>query len=267
MNRSLKTDFGEFQFGYSCTRELENGGKWLPALGMPHIPTQNEEGTSLPFDVAVGAFFLQYKVPDFLTRPNAIEWGQLSPPGNYFRISIYPKTRSPQHNLMREFAKDKINVYYCAPGFSSYVEYSSYHLQKRIAEHSAFIPVDQLPPNWGSTRHSVIYRINPLQFMWCSEKGVPVRGIFGATELTLELRKDRGAFVSLQELVPRLRKVLGTLTDTKAHFPRAEAPAPRQSETDRLPTEVRQISQLATVAFSEHGLILGLLAADDEPRG
>jgi hypothetical protein len=261
----VKTDFGEFQFGYSCTRELENGGKWLPALGMPHIPTQNEEGTYLPFDVAIGAFFLQYKVPEFLTRPNAREWGQLTPPGNYFRISIYPRSLSPQHNLMREFAKDKINVYYCTPGFSSYTEYSSHHLQQRIAERSAFIPVDQLPSNRGTDRHSVIYRIKPLQFMWCSEDGIPVKGIFGARELTRELREDPRAFGTLEELIPRLSKILGVLAESKKRGPRAEVHPRLLREVDPLPAGVKQITELATAAFSEHGLILGILSATELP--
>lgn len=262
----MKTQFGEFQFGYSCTRELENGGTLFPALGPPLIPTQVEEGDDLPFDAIFGALFLQYKVPDYLTTRGAREYRRYRVRVPYFRIDIYPEYTSHQHNMMREFAKDKVGVYYCAPAFMSYDEYAELHLGGQIAERSAFIPVEDLPANSKREEHSIVYNINPLEFKWCSDEPTSVDAWVGASSLFRALREDRTSFARLEEILPRVERVVARLpeVDRRPGLPprRLQLPVP----DERVPRELRELTEIATRSFTKHGLVLALIPLEARGR-
>ena len=231
----------------------------FPALGMPYIPTQNEEGETLPFDAIVGTFFLQYKVPEFLTTRRSREWHELVPPGKYFRFAIYPESRSRQHNLMREVSRDRINVYYCTPGFSFWSDYSTYHSAKRIAEMSAFIPVDQLPANHGSERHSVVYRISPLQFKWCSDEAIPLKPLWSAKAFIEKLKADKERHMTLEHAVQEVSRTLDRMLEFRPFPHHHHDKIPPVDARRNVSKRERLLEDLGARAFAEENLVLGFL--------
>lgn len=256
----MEAEFRELQFAYSCTRELEIGGTLFPALGLPYWTTQVEEGKILPVDVAVGGLFLQYKVPEYLKTRRAREWHELDPDGEYYRFDVYPATLSQQHNMLRTFAKDKVGVCYASPGFHLLDDLQRFHEHREIAAHTAFIPVDGLPGNQGGKWHRIVYRLDPLQFRWCSESPAPrVMGLFGVREMVSWFVEDRERFVSLESLVERLEVLISRLDET-AGFPRRGSPqrGPQEGPGEEASPQDR-LSTLANRAFAHHNLILALV--------
>lgn len=246
--------FGEFQFAYSCTRELEDGDFHFPGWGMPTIPNLVEEA-KLGYDVAfflapIAPVFLQFKIANHLTRSNASEWAKFN--RDYFRFGVYPKTRSPQHNRLVDLARSGEEVYYCAPAFSTAAEYTAHHSTRSVSDHSVFIDCGLLPKNSGPNRHHIVYTAPGGTAYFLSEETV-TRGHTGKRELLSWLR-TRARFRDAQTTMKHLAEVLasrevrtydGTRSHDSLHF---------------------QSSVLAEDAMALFGLALGFVRSETLAR-
>lgn len=169
----MKASFSEFQFAYSVTREIEDKilfGRWK--LGMPRIINQVEEakcGYDAAFKGRVVSLFLQYKVPEKLTKKSAKQWRDMKAP--YYRFDIYPADLSPQHNLLCDLARRDIKnrVFYCAPAFVLYDELCKYHKSRMVAGNSVFINCRNLDIITGSDKHNICYTLSPKKCKMYSE--------------------------------------------------------------------------------------------------
>jgi hypothetical protein len=167
----MRAGFSELQFAYGCTREIEERVYFFDPSSVPYFPSLVEEA-SKGFDVKIptlaAPIFLQYKIADYMIRSQAEQWKLFDSP--YFRFSVYPANRSPQHNLLKDLSQKEPLVFYCAPAFNEYSEYVLLHQKRLIVSHSVFIPIQELPRNVGSDKHSIVFQIKPLKGYWCSEQ-------------------------------------------------------------------------------------------------
>ncbi len=170
----MEAQFGEFQFAYSITREIEDKIIFSNlGLGMPHIPNLREEqggGFDVSFKGNIVSVFLQYKIPEKLTRSTASEWREMSGK-KYYRFHLYPASHSPQHNnLCRLARKSRRNqVFYCAPAFIEYEQLADFHNLRCVSQNSVFINCYYLPEIEEDDRHNICYKINPEAAVMNSE--------------------------------------------------------------------------------------------------
>jgi hypothetical protein len=165
--------FSETQYAYGCVRELEEGGGLGVGLGPPIFPTLREEH-AVGFDVLFrpeGWLFLpicfQFKVSEFLTTRRAKQWTRFRTP--YFRFHVWPKSLSPQHNILVNLAKRGYPAYYCAPCFSTWDEYQNLYATGQLIEKSSLAWCGQFPTNTGRKWHSVSYADAQGVGCWSSE--------------------------------------------------------------------------------------------------
>ena len=162
--------FSEIQFSYSVIREIEDR-LVFGNVGIPFIPSTRDEGSlgyDVRFDGPVSAYFLQFKIPEYLHKRSANEWDLFNK--SYFRFSLYPDNISKQHNLLVNLAEEPRNsVYYCAPGFVKSSEYEMLHRSRSVSAHSAFISVKGLDRIKDGEKHVIVYRITPLKCYMMSE--------------------------------------------------------------------------------------------------
>lgn len=217
----MRAEFSEMQYAYGATRELEFGTWLFPPLGIPYLPSQRKE-VELGYDVAFKGLyapvFIQYKVPDKLTRNYAKEWRLFY--GPYFRFMIYPETVSPQHNILINLSKNQQFVFYLAPAFISYAEYYKYFNSRSITEESIFVPCNLLPRAYEEYHH-IVYSNVSRGFYWCSE-AEPITGVLGIKDMIAYCREQPKKFTDLKYLIKHLeiqldvqnREILPSINDS-----------------------------------------------------
>ncbi len=159
----MKAEFGELQFAYAITREIEDriifSGLNLGIPSLPNLRKEGECGFDVAFEGPVVTLFLQYKLPEKLTRNYAREWADMGEKP-YYRISIYPADRSAQHNLLAELARKsrRNQVYYCAPAFTDYQDMTDFQKCHMVSAHSVFVNCYGLPYIEGKEEHCICYQ-------------------------------------------------------------------------------------------------------------
>jgi len=206
----MEAAFSELQYAYSCTRELENrlGSSCSCA---PYFPTLIEEA-KFGFDVAIGSLyapvFLQYKVADYMIRKSARNWKEFS--SSFFRFSVYPATKSPQHNRLKSLSTVFPFVYYCSSAFVDYDQFDSFHTHGQIVDNSVFINLCTIPKNSGNAEHDIIFQTAPWRYRWCSDP-IEVKGINGWDELSKTIREKREHFDTVDNIYEKLTKYIFSL--------------------------------------------------------
>lgn len=135
----MEPQMSEFSYGYCLTEELMEG----PAhrlLGAPIFPTQRQEGQFGGYDLEIPRngipLFLQFKLSDYLTRSNSLEWNLHGQP--YYRVFLRRRDKSDQHRLMVEWQAAGHEILYSAPVFHTQDELSARYNDARVVESSAF---------------------------------------------------------------------------------------------------------------------------------
>jgi hypothetical protein len=205
----MRAEFSELQYAYACTRELEDGTWLIPPFGLPYFPSLYEEGTGDGYDVAfregmVAPVFLQFKVPEALTKSTANEWHLFNAP--YFRFEIYPASRSPQHNRLVDLSMSEPFTFYCAPAFFRYNNYRELHIKRKIVENSAFFPCAYLPKNSGDDVHHIVFSMTSCSAYWCSEPQ-EIKLLSGMVGLTEWCLGHRDVFDKVPNVVERIERL------------------------------------------------------------
>lgn len=157
----MKCEFSETQFVFGIMNELINKC-WQTKKGwkFPYFPTHRQE-KQLGYDVKITGpvrnVFFQFKVPDKKTTRNAKYWNEFSNP--YYEFKIWPDNVTHQHNELVSLANsDQHNkVYYCSPGFHTFIEFEGNYRRGEIARNSIFVPCKNLPTISGNDKHSISY--------------------------------------------------------------------------------------------------------------
>jgi hypothetical protein len=116
------------------------------ATGAPVFPSLQEEAT-LGFDVnftpAGWPLFLQFKIADYLSRRGKFAGEHNNCP--YFRISLYKRNESFQHQNLKQLAKIEPEVYYATPAFVREQDFNRFFSTSEIFTNTVFIRVEDVP--------------------------------------------------------------------------------------------------------------------------
>ena len=188
----MKSQFNEFSYGFAFTHGFL---KDLPNVTtVPHFPSlvaEGKVGWDLKLTYQGLPIFFQYKLSDYLTRPQAKYWDYYQ--GPYFRFDITPRNRSEQHNLLKELASKEEDVFYAAPLFFTAAEFDYAFLQDQVANCSIWAPVKNLRRLVDYEEHHITFT-HPYDPRWHTEPlnlaGQPLEGEF-SSEQNLGRIRDR----------------------------------------------------------------------------
>ncbi len=140
-------DFSEFTYGFAFTHEAT---KVVESLlpGPPTLPNLYDEGL-LGYDMRMDGLhgwtlFVQFKIPEVLTRSNASEWQRWG--SKYFRFAT--RTQSDQHDRLLELEQESVfhAVFYASPCFVDTASLSAAFSASMIDERSLKIRPSEIGP-------------------------------------------------------------------------------------------------------------------------
>ena len=140
----MRADFSEFSFAYGLTEELVVDQWPSYPLYLPYFPTLREE-YRVGFDVMLSQpcclLFLQFKLCEGMLRETAKEIANERLPlvTPFLRMKLMPSKISPQHQLLLELEQTDERVFYAAPRFFKYSDFSRCYRDRCVVQNSAFI--------------------------------------------------------------------------------------------------------------------------------
>lgn len=186
----MKLGYTEFSFGYAFTENLIRQAAAPPA-GAPFFPNLRQEarlGYDVHIDLPTYPLYLQFKLPDLMTRNSAAEISQFSLLGihvPFFPVSLPKRNVSSQHaSLVRLEHAFPDSVFYASPAMTNMRSFNIAYRRGMVHFRSVmFSPADiGLLPD--SKQHFISYtpefgvawlrseprEIRTLQFQFIQEK-------------------------------------------------------------------------------------------------
>ena len=111
--------------------------------------------------------FLQFKLPEYMTTARTLYWSDYDQP--HLRLTVYPRAKSNQHNLLKQLARTEPEVYYAAPGFYRERDFGEYFVGNAMVRNSAFFSLADLPNITDEEPHHITYRSGQDGFRWHSQ--------------------------------------------------------------------------------------------------
>lgn len=153
---TIEAKFTEFSYGYAVVNEILASSDSV-ILSAPYFPSLYDEGKTLGFDVMLNfegiPVFYQFKLADHVTSgPYIGDFG-----GSYYKMKIRSKTKSKQHKLLVQLAKQGEDVRYIAPAFHTVDEFDYHYLNGRILGNSASFDVLEIGEIADNKAHCMTY--------------------------------------------------------------------------------------------------------------
>jgi len=185
----MRSQLSEFSYGYAVVEAF--GRRWRPKLlAAPVLPSLVQEGRADGgYDVLLQRpgilMFLQFKVPENLTRSNAREakLGILATP--YFRFHLMT-LGSPQHNLLVSLDNGSNVVRYVAPLFHRLTELDEAYRQDQVLQRSIFIRPQRIGAYTDEKQHVVVFRNRATWFAISEPRAHRGRADEGAVEAEVD---------------------------------------------------------------------------------
>ena len=182
----MRVGYSEFSFGYAFTENLIRWSSDAPTSA-PHFPNLVDEG-SRGYDVRIdrGGYplFLQYKLPEKLTRSTAVEIRKFGLPGIYtpfFRMPLMRKDSSEQHRLLVDLeSRWPGGVFYAAPCMEDESEFNQAYVSVGVHRRSVLFSPGEIGYLPDSEQHSVAYR-SDLNYAWFCSNAREIRAFEIAT--------------------------------------------------------------------------------------
>jgi hypothetical protein len=218
----MRPYFSEFSYGFALPFEITNTFRpWLvSAPTFPSLIKEKDLGYDVKFPLIGCPLFLQFKLSEFMKSRRAKQWPYHGHP--FYRVEVYKRLVSNQHNLLKQLASSEPDVYYAAPAFNKEDRFQQLFVANEIISGSAFIPIRRLPRISDDQQHYVTFSEagSPPVFRWHSDEGVPIEGAMMGKEwlqgLHRQMEKPRDLgdrfFLQLRFL---LHKILEEITDRR----------------------------------------------------
>lgn len=208
----MKPEFSEFSYGFALSYEVMNALQ-PDVVGVPLFPSPRAgagTGTGVEFAPAGCPLFVQFKLAAYMKTARAKQWATYG--GPYFRVAVTRRTRSNQHNLLRELSRVEPEVYYAAPAFYRQIEFNQAFVNDEILAQSRFIPLRHLPDLADDREHYITYCHGVPGFAWHSGGGQAARAAISGDVWLQHLHQvlaeprplGRDYFVGLRALLVRL---------------------------------------------------------------
>lgn len=205
----MKPEFRENLYTTFATVQLASMSKSASSMAQSlRMPTQMEEselGYDANMEVGSKVVYLQYKVSDYLSAPNAKHYKEYNEPYYRFRVKTDIANGYIQHNALWNLQKNNPNaiVRYCAPIFHTYkalseIQYSNFsspapysrltHYLSRtgkygVLDHSALLSPTILAPVKPYKPHVITYSASSSKAVSFSS---PNEGSYESFETVIE---------------------------------------------------------------------------------
>lgn len=171
----MKVGYTEFSFGYAFTENLIRRSATAPA-GAPVFPNLVQEAT-LGYDVRIDfpavPLFLQYKLPELMTRASAFEIANSLCPGltlEFFRIALMRRDVSDQHRHLIDWeTRYPGQVFYAAPCLRDCPAFNNAYNAASVASRSVLFSPAQIGPLPDDKVHTIAYKPGLSYGYFCSE--------------------------------------------------------------------------------------------------
>jgi len=261
----MNSQFSEFTYGFLLCNEIINKHRLRQTISnIPTFPSLLQEA-KVGYDVAIPRrglpLFLQFKLAQYLNYKSRAKC-KSGYTQNFFRVNVYRRRVSPQHNLLWTLSKKHPHVFYAAPVFHSEVDFKSFFLNEEVRSNSIFIPLRRLNEIRDDDEHYITYVSKQLMgFKWWSEDGIyiehPIGGRDWLTDIQEHLRDPQK--LGLDYLLDLRDTLVNILGKDKLKYELNEAPFPFLQNNDQ-PSVARDVHYLLNVYF---GATLILLPSDD----
>lgn len=226
----MKSEFSEFTYGFLlCTEIINRQRKRNTSTNIPKFPSLIAEA-KIGYDVKIPRrglpLFLQFKLAQYL-KPNSRAMCSKSYSQDFFRITLYRRTKSQQHNLLCRLARTFPHVYYASPSFYLQRDFNQYFINESIKENSAFIPLRRLSEITDDDEHYLTYiNTKPTGFKWHSEEGTyteyPINGGDWLAHIEEGLHKPQE--FSLEYLLNLRETLVDIIGKERLHYEINESP-------------------------------------------
>jgi hypothetical protein len=166
-----KPEISEFSYGYAFTDELIHTHHF-PLVAAPEFPSLYREGQpGGGWDVRLDGrvpIFIQFKLADHFKTVNAAggQCRSIKPP--FYRMKIY--NASKQHNMLLQLQNNEDLVYYAAPSFHKFREFTNAYMNREVLKKSLMIKPNIL----GNTYDKVAFNMAPGRCECCLLPGMQV---------------------------------------------------------------------------------------------
>lgn len=164
----------EFSYGYALTEQLVR--QLGPLAAAPRFPSLIEEGR-LGYDLELtmplrASMFIQFKLADRMVRRTVTE---LRPPVPlsinlpFFRMHLWPRSKSNQHALLHGLALGGEEVYYAAPEFDTVDDLNTAYVNGTVVQQSAFFNPADIGLLPDDEKHHLAFEGGGTDYWFCSE--------------------------------------------------------------------------------------------------
>ena len=161
----------EFSFGFAFLHEqtVRNWTQLVAAPVLPSLRREADEGWDARLPTRGIDFYYQFKLSDCLERSNAkfIRDGSYNDP--YYRISLYRRNNSAQHNRLIYHSNRNTHTYYVAPEVRTEEEFNRTFLSSRVMDNSRLIPLARCRRITDSEQHYITFQPGDSSWMQHSE--------------------------------------------------------------------------------------------------
>jgi len=161
----------EFSFGFAFLHEqtVRNWTQLVAAPVLPSLRREADEGWDARLPTRGIDFYYQFKLSDCLERSNAkfIRDGSYNDP--YYRISLYRRNNSAQHNRLIDHSNRNPHTYYVAPEVRTEEEFNRAFLSSRVVDNSRLIPLARCRRITDSEQHYITFQPRHRNWMQHSE--------------------------------------------------------------------------------------------------
>lgn len=206
----MKCQFSETQFSFCFTFEyLQQYSPWSLIPFFPNTYLEGQPGYG--YDVSIdGNIFLQYKIPEFITRKNSrnpSQWNSFNSP--FYRIKL--DTNSEQYRLLKALKTIDNEVCYVTPEFYKSEEIKQNYLSNNIILRSSIFPIDYLP-HYLSGYHNLCYQADKnTAFVFSERFEINKKSISEILYQFEEIDKKN----SIQSEAKRIKKILENVVEIK----------------------------------------------------
>lgn len=173
----MRPNISEFSYGYAVTEELMTINRWrtpdkIIAPAFPSLYSEGQDGGGYDVEINMAGIplFIQFKMSQvMLTRKaSEIRVYNLFPNTPFYRMPIWGRSKSKQHDLLLHLESQGNTVIYIAPTFHKNDDFNLYYAQSQIIENSIAIRPSEIGHIQDDNEHSVSYQI-PGDWHLCSD--------------------------------------------------------------------------------------------------
>lgn len=161
----MKPKISEFSYGYALTEELVTYFKHSNIKSAPVFPSLYEEGRQgggydMTIETKTFPLFIQFKLSEYITataKSKEVKANVYKKGKRFYRMKIWAKKYSKQHDLLLSLQQKNPYVYYAAPMFYKTEELNEYYLNRGIIKNSAFLTPRTIGDINDLEEHSVCF--------------------------------------------------------------------------------------------------------------